>query len=232
MGADVSHPVEIPEDPSAWTTTEIRIRGARRAWLLRHADGTEAVLRRLHAGGWNAGLGRPALVPHHDGGSHLRKTFPDDVAFDTPPDLRRGEIPLGLALRLLSAHHGGRARRLVAFLRACVRLHALGHGAEISHVSQERDPRTRQVRLRPHAVAGSVPTIALPDDVARALATALWTAHGIPTPLEAGIHAPVPSSAHGRVARRQALLAEAEALIDPDLAGARALLDRLSEIPT
>lgn len=232
MGHDISFPIEIPEDPAAWTARETRFRGARRAWILSHPCGTDVAVRRPHDGGWIASLGRPTLMPHHDGGSHLRKSFYDDVAFESPPDLRRGEAPFGLALRLLSAHHGGRARRLVAFLRACVRLHALGQGAEISHVSQERDPRTQQIRLKPHAIRGPVPSVALPDDVSRALAKALWSAHGTPMPLEAGIHDPVPASAHGRVARRQALLAEAEALIDPDLPGARALLALVSEIPT
>ena len=231
MSRDISLPIEIPEDPAAWTIQETRFRGARRAWILTHPCGADVAVRRLHHGGWIASLGRPTLMPHHDGGSHLLKSFQDDVAFESPPDLRRGEAPFGLALRLLSAHHGGRARRLVAFLRACVRLHALGHGIEISHISQERDSRTQKVRLKPHAIHGSLPYVALPDDVGRALAKALWSAHGTPTPLEAGIHDPVPASAHGRVARRQALLAEAEALIDPDLPGARALLDLVSDIP-
>jgi len=230
MGHDVSFTIDLPEDPSEWTIAETRVRGARRAWLMRHPLGMDVLLRRTREGGWNAGIGRPTLMPHPDGGSALRKTFHEDVAFPAPPDLRRGDAPFALALRLLSAHHGGQARRLVAFLRACVRLHALAHGASISHVSQERDPRTGAVALRPHAIDGLLPRLPLEPDLAVALGRALWSAHNLPTPLETGIHDPVPTSAHGRVARRAALLAEAEALLDPTIPSARRLLDQLSEL--
>jgi len=231
MGHDISFPIDLPEDPSEWTIAETSVRGARRAWLVRHPLGTDVLLRRTRKGGWSAGIGRPTLMPHPDGGSVLRKTFHEDVAFATPPDLRRGDPPVALALRLLSAHHGGQARRLVAFLRACVRLHALVHGASISHVSQDRDPRTGAVALRPHAIDGSVaPRLPLEPELAVALSRALWSAHNLPTPLEAGIHDPVPTTAHGRLARRAALLAEAEALLDPTIPSARRLLDHLSDL--
>ena len=230
MEYNISFPIDLPETPSEWTITKIHVRGARRAWLMRHPLGIDVLLRRTREGGWSAGIGRPALMPHPDGGSALHKTFCEDVAFATPPDLRRGDAPFALALRLLSAHHGGQARRLVAFLRVCVRLYALAYGASLSHISQKRDPCTHAVVLHPHAIGGSVPALPLEPELADALRRALWSAHHGPTPLETGIHDPVPTTAHGRLARRAALLAEAEALLDPTIPSARRLLDRVSEI--
>jgi hypothetical protein len=229
MAYDIAFPVEIPEDVDAWRRQDITVPGARRALLLRHPHGADVLLKRTRDGVWIAALGRPGLSGHPDGGSAIRKTFHDDVVLPAQPDLKRGCAPIALALRLLAAHHGGRARRLVGFVRTCARLHALAHLAHVSHVTQETGRDQRTIMLRLHAAWRTVPPIPLPEDVASALARALWSAHHGPTPLETGMHDPVPESAHARLARRQALLAEAEALIDPDLPGARALLRLVSE---
>jgi hypothetical protein len=229
MAHDLTFVVDIPEDVDAWSRQDISIRGARRALLLRHPNGADVLLKRTHQGVWIAALGRPSLEAHPDGGSAVRKTFHDDLVLPAQPDLKRGEAPIALALRLLSARYGDRARRLVRFLRVCVRLYALAHLADVSHVTQEtgRDRRTTMLRL--HAVGRTVPAIPLPEDVASALARALWIPHNGSVPLETGMYDPVPASAHARLDRRQALLAEAEALIDPDLPGARDLLRLVSE---